>query len=417
MYDLPDRARWPRTQLGMCQAAAAIASGLAKLGCGANFIGGLTSPAWVKPFTRLKWSWYRSIAQRDYYSWAEPAIVWSYGRQVSRRLRSSSGDIALCVENALPIATVQINQTRLLHQLNDRLTHRLNPYTPTQRPSTKPIVLWTDAPLAALIGVYPYLSHLCQETRRNIYHWEAMAFDRCALIVFSSEWAAELAQRHYPRSAHKIAVIPWGANLETIPDRATVNTAIAHRSHTTLDLVFLGQEWERKGGKLALEIVAALRDRHLPVRLTVIGSTPTIPANLTPYVRRLGYLDKQNPIDRDRLYETLLHSHYLLLPTRAETYGMVFCEAAAFGLPAIATRVGGIPTIIREGVSGYTFDLAATADEYATPIAALWHDHDQYSALAHQARHGFETRLNWPIACEQMRDRLACCLDGYSTQP
>jgi glycosyltransferase involved in cell wall biosynthesis len=395
MYDLPDRARWPRTQLGMCQAAAAIASGLSDLGCGANFIGGLTSPRWAKPLTRLKWSFYRHFTDRDYYRWAEPAIVQSYGRQVSHRLRSSSGDIALCVENALPIAA--INSTARTAQTN-------------QNTNPKPIVLWTDAPLAALIGLYPYMSNLCNETRRNIYRWEAMAFDRCELIVFSSDWAADIARRHYPRSAHKIAVIPWGANLDRVPDRSTVHTAIEHRSHTTLELVFLGQEWERKGGVLALEIVAALRDRHLPVRLTVIGSTPTIPTDLAPHVRLCGYLNKHNTTDRDRLQQALLQSHFLLLPTRAETYGMVFCEAAAFGLPAIATQMGGIPTIIRDGVSGYTFGLEATAEEYATTIATLWHDRDRYCSLAHQARHEFETRLNWAIACEQMRDRLAQCL-------
>ena len=392
MYDLPDRARWPRTQWGMCQAAAAIASGLSNLGCGANFIGGLTSPTYVKPLTRLKWSWYRSVMQQDYYSWAEPVIIRSYGRQVSRRLGLSSGEIALCVENALPIATVQSAQA--------------SPFNLRRSSTIKPIVLWTDAPLVALIGLYPYMSHLCRETRRNIYRWETMAFERCALIVFSSDWAAETARQHYPRSAHKMIVIPWGANLEVTPDHATVHRAIAHRSRTTLELVFLGQEWERKGGALTLEIVAALRDRHLPVRLSIIGSTPTIPTALVPYVQQFGYLDKHNPADRDRLYQTLLQSHYLLLPTRAETYGMVFCEAAAFGLPAIATRVGGISTIIRDGVSGYTFDLEATADEYATAIATLWHDDDRYSALAHQARHAFETRLNWAIACKQLHDQL-----------
>ncbi len=379
MYDLPDRARWPRTQLGMCQAGSAIASGLSDLDCGANFIGNLTTSPFVKPLTRLKWSFYHHILRQDYYRWAEPAIVRGYGRQVSRRLRSSSGDVALCVENALPIATVR---------------------------SPKPIVLWTDAPLVALIGLYPYMSNLCGETRSNIRRWEAMAFDRCELICFSSDWAADIARREYPRSAHKIAVIPWGANLDDVPNLATVQTAIQHRSQDTLELLFLGKEWERKGGSLSLEIVAALRDRAIPVRLTVIGSTPTIPPDLAPHVRLLGYLHKTNATDRDRLQQALLTSHCLLLPTQAETYGHVFCEAAAFGLPAIATRIGGIPTIIRNGKSGYLFEPGTTVDQYVTTIAALWHDREQYQTIAYQARNEFETRLNWAIACEHMRDRL-----------
>ena len=382
MYDLPDRTRWPHTQLGMCQAAAAIVSGLSDLHCDANFIGDLTISPWIKPLTRLKWSFYRYLMRRDYYRWAEPAIVRGYGRQVSQRLRSSPGDVALCVENALPIATVQ---------------------------SSKPIVLWTDAPLVALIGLYPYMSHLCPETRSNIHRWEAMAFDRCELICFSSDWAAEIAGREYPRSAHKMAVIPWGANLDQVPDRTIVHTAIRQRRHDTLELLFLGKEWERKGGSLTLDIVAALRDRGIPVRLTIIGSTPTIPPDLAPQVRCFGYLNKTNASDRDRLNHALLTSHCLLLPTQAETYGHVLCEAAAFGLPAIASRVGGIPTILRDGQSGYMVETGMTVDrvdQYATRIAALWQDRDRYERFAHQAREEFETRLNWAIACQQMRDQL-----------
>ncbi|TAF56830.1 MAG: glycosyltransferase [Oscillatoriales cyanobacterium] len=203
-----------------------------------------------------------------------------------------------------------------------------------------------------------------------------------------------------------MAVIPWGANLDPIPDRAIVQTAIHDRRHDTLELLFLGKEWERKGGELTVNIVAALHDRGIPVRLTIIGSTPIIPPDLAACVRSFGYLNKNKATDRDRLYQTLLNAHALLLPTHAETYGHVFCEAAAFGLPAITTRVGGVPTIIHDGMSGYTFEPGTPAERYATTIAELWHDRDRYERLAYQAREAFETRLNWAIACQQMRDRL-----------
>ena len=379
MYDLPDRARWPQTQLGMCQAAAAIATGLSSLGCGANYVGNLAVPHWVKPVTRLKWEFYRRVSRRDYYRWAEPAIVRGYGRQVSRRLRDSPGDIALCVENALPIATV---------------------YSP------KPLVLWTDAPLVSLIGLYPYMSNLCSETARNVRRFAAMALDRCALACFSSEWAAAAARREYPSAADKIVAIPWGANLERAPDREAVESAIADRRRDRLELLFLGKEWERKGGPIAFAVVAALRDRGVPARLTVIGETPDVPTALADSVRILGYLDKTDPDDRGALQQALRDSHFLLLPTRAETYGMVFCEAAAYGIPAIATRMGGIPTIVRDGESGQLFGLDAAAAEYAASIAALWGNRDRYETVALRARHEFETRLNWASACRDLRDRL-----------
>jgi len=380
LYDLPDRARWPRTQLGMCQAAAAIAAGLSDLGDDASYIGGLTASPWVKPLTRLKWMFYRQISRHDYYRWAEPAIVRGYGRQVSRRLRESPGDIALCLENALPIATVR---------------------------SPKPLVLWTDAPLVSLVGLYPYMSNLCGETARNVRRFEAMALDRCALVCFSSEWAAAVARREYPHAADKIVAIPWGANLDRVPDRRSIERAIAGRSRDRVELLFLGKEWERKGGPLAVAVVAALRDRGVRVRLTIVGETPDVPPDLASAVRVLGYLDKADPNARRQLQRALRDSHFLLLPTRAETYGMVFCEAAAYGIPAIATRMGGIPTIVRDGESGRLFGLAAAADEYAIEIAAVWSEEARYRAMARAARREFEARLNWGSACEDLRERLA----------
>ena len=56
-----------------------------------------------------------------------------------------------------------------------------------------------------------------------------------------------------------------------------------------------------------------------------------------------------DPQNRQRLEQIVSKSHRLLLPTRAECYGIVFCEANAYGLPVFATRVGGIPTIVKEG--------------------------------------------------------------------
>ena len=74
---------------------------------------------------------------------------------------------------------------------------------------------------------------------------------------------------------------------------------------------------------------------------------------------------------------------------------MIFCEAAAFGLPALSTRTGGIPSIIREGSSGHLLPVEAGGDEFARLITDIFTEPGRYEALCAGARKTYEERLNW----------------------
>lgn len=68
------------------------------------------------------------------------------------------------------------------------------------------------------------------------------------------------------------------------------------------------------------------------------------------------------------LYDILYRSHFLILPTEFEAFGIVFCEASAYGMPSIAANVGGVSQPIREGKNGFLLSPNATAEEYAEKI-------------------------------------------------
>jgi glycosyltransferase involved in cell wall biosynthesis len=77
---------------------------------------------------------------------------------------------------------------------------------------------------------------------------------------------------------------------------------------------------------------------------------------------------------------------------------VVFCEASSFGVPSLATRVGGIPGAIQEGVSGFTFPLTAGAGEWAARLRGLMADRTAYAALARSAFADYQQRTNWSAA-------------------
>jgi glycosyltransferase involved in cell wall biosynthesis len=117
-------------------------------------------------------------------------------------------------------------------------------------------------------------------------------------------------------------------------------------------------------------------------------------------------LDKNLPLHRQRLDQLLQQSHFLLLPSRAECYGISLCEASAFGLPVLTTAVGGISTVVRNGRNGYKLPLAASGVDYANLLVKLIADRPRYQQLALSSRAEYDQRLNWNRWAESIEDLL-----------
>ena len=124
-----------------------------------------------------------------------------------------------------------------------------------------------------------------------------------------------------------------------------------------------------------------------------------MPVNPLPdFVINHGFISKANQEGKEKLNNLMSKCHFLLLPTKAEAYGLVFCEANSFGLPSIATNVGGIPTIIKDNINGMTFNLTDTEESYANYIATVFCNYKEYEELAISSYNEYKTRLNWGIA-------------------
>lgn len=261
----------------------------------------------------------------------------------------------------------------------------------------QPIVLWTDALYASLVGFYPPFAFHSASSIMQGNKITSECLSRCRLAIFSSEWAANSAIEIYGISRDKVKVVPFGANMDTYPSTTEIGGIIEQRATDKIKLLFLAKSWERKGGDIVLAVAKALHEAGHPVKLLIVGYTPKI-ESVPSYVKCLGFISKHTAEGKQRLQQLLKETHFLFVPSRAEAYGIVFCEANAFGVPCLTTHVGGIGTVIKNNINGMTFALDTPIAIYCRYIVDLMRNRKEYTALALSAYQEFKTRLNWQTA-------------------
>lgn len=266
-----------------------------------------------------------------------------------------------------------------------------------------PKIVWTDAAYASLLGFYPGVAHHSPAATEEINTMTREFFSRCSLAIFSSEWAAQDALRLYGASKEKVKVVPFGANIDCKNSLADIREMLKLRQRSVTKLLFIGKEWWRKGGDNVLAVAKALHAAGHPVELNLVGCTPPATEEIPSYVKCLGYISKRTPEGLEKITQLLRESHFLFVPSRAEAFGIVFCEANAFGLPCLTSYVGGISTIVKDNINGMTFALDASPETYCNYIINLMQNYSRYEELALSSFNEYETRLNWGVAVEEVK--------------
>jgi glycosyltransferase involved in cell wall biosynthesis len=258
-----------------------------------------------------------------------------------------------------------------------------------------PTVIWTDALYASLIGFYPAFSNHSASSIAQGNKITAECLDRAKLIIFSSEWAARSALELYGTRREKVKVVPFGANMECAHTLADIHEMLKQRSRKVIKFLFIGKHWDRKGGDIVFKVVKELHAQGIAVELNFVGCEPPKYESVQDYIKCHGFISKHTPEGMEKITRLLRESHFLFVPSRAEAYGIVFCEANAFGLPCLTSYVGGIPTVVKDDINGMTFALDASVTVYCNYIANLMQDYARYEELVLSSFNEYQTRLNW----------------------
>jgi glycosyltransferase involved in cell wall biosynthesis len=211
--------------------------------------------------------------------------------------------------------------------------------------STAPEVLVPQANrlrLVALVHMPLGQGRAGSEARRP----EGAVLSAAASVVTTSAWSKRTLLELYPLPGDRVHVAEPGVDAAPLSPGTTTGEA----------LLCVGAVIPGKGHDVLLDALATMTD--LSWDCLCVGSVDRDPAFAESLRRRVSddglgdrmrFAGPRSGADFDRSYAS---ADLLVLPSRAEAYGMVVTEALARGLPVVATDVGGVAEALGHGAGG-----------------------------------------------------------------
>lgn len=225
--------------------------------------------------------------------------------------------------------------------------------------------------------------------------------ERVAKCYVFSDWARGINIR-WGADPGKIEVIPPGFDTPAAPASPGVRP--------TFTFLFIGTDFERKGGFDVVEAFAHLVGDLPQACLRIVASDPSLPnpdrrihswvspvrrQRLLDVMRRLeaaGKIVREKLVDRPRLMQEIFPStDAFVMPTLAEGYGFTNVEAMSFGLPVVSSRVGPIAEVVDHGTTGLLAP-PGDVDALAAMMSSLVEDRALTARLGRAGRVAFLER-------------------------
>jgi len=171
--------------------------------------------------------------------------------------------------------------------------------------------------------------------------WQRRVFRRATALVAHSEWVKESMILHYGVHPERVSVIPLGIEVR---DWATPTRAAPNFTSRRARLLFVGGEFERKGGRILLEAFSNGLSRRCA--LDIVTRDQSVESAESVRVHRginAGSLE---------IKQLFANADLFVFPTLGDCSPQVVIEAMASGLPVISTDVGAIREEVEDGVTG-----------------------------------------------------------------
>jgi D-inositol-3-phosphate glycosyltransferase len=236
---------------------------------------------------------------------------------------------------------------------------------------------------------------------------EHEVIDCSDLMLASTDAERDQLTMHYGAVPERVEIVAPGVDHTVFfPADAQVTKArLGLEGRRTL--LFAGRIQPLKGVGLAVRCLAELRDPD--ATLLVVGG-PSGPDGCTELARvralthELGVADNVRfvpPQPHTELADFYRAADVCIVPSRAESFGLVALEAAACGTPVVAASVGGLRSLVDHGETGFLVDERDPA-AYAVPVAMLLEDPELTAEIGARAS-ARSRKYSWSITAARLR--------------
>lgn len=239
--------------------------------------------------------------------------------------------------------------------------------------------------VARRLGV-PYIIQVQNDMRRAYFgHRSSLTFVKRRLASLVARVVLERAAGwhvYFPGQTGRLRVKPWQRQFQ-FTDFTPVSAVPAGLPEEKTFLI-VGYPWEVKGVDLAIRAFRGAGNALADWSLRVVGYCPD-PA---PYLRLANgdpRIRLDGPVPHVDALRSIATCGVYLMPSRTEAYGRVAIEAMAAGRPIIGTRVGGIPTYVRDGETGLIVE-PESAEALRDAMMHLAHHPEVRQQLGQRAR-------------------------------
>ena len=190
--------------------------------------------------------------------------------------------------------------------------------------------------------------------------WERRNAQRADLVLVTSRYSAEVAQREYGVPPERLAVVPEPVDLEVWDDQFW---RAPRRPRGGPVVLCVARMYPRKRLGDLLRAATILRARLPDVRVRIVGRGPEWEAVSRLHVE-LGLDDGVallGDLSRERLAEEYVNASVFCLPSVQEGFGIAFLEAMAAELPVVACRIAAVPEVVLDGTTGLLVEPRAPA--------------------------------------------------------
>ncbi len=231
--------------------------------------------------------------------------------------------------------------------------------------------------------------------------WSRRCFRKVTHFLPMSQWCAESLIKDYGVPMERITPAYPAFDLDLWKPMGAAEDAEQVR------LLFVGNDFERKGGKQLLKIYKKLVDAHFSVGSDTLGgprsgaseaSRPTEKRSRSLFLRIvsndriLETMDLPQGVERlknvphDEVLGIFQQADIFVFPTWRDQLAIVLVEAAACGLVIIARDVGGIRDVVKDGYNGYLMPYESTEEEWAQKIQYLIDHPDERARMGANSR-------------------------------